>query len=286
MSPHRVCVAMSFDSKMFAQAQQCMATLREHAPEPLEVCAVAMNLSPDEVAWLKENHVTVFTDLARIPTYKDAPSYAYAHTCRPMLPELFPGYEIYLWVDADIRFAHRDAFDFYLQGAAAAKESVAICQEVDPTYEFVRNPKVASTYHRTKYQRLEEVYGPDVGNQLAFSISYNAGIFAMHRESKLWPLYFQNLQRAVAMPFNDIKEQDAMNVAIAQSGVRVRNAPTIMNWLCALSPPTFDRQNKRWVRPEYPHTPISVLHLTNSNTKATPEGLTYYDIYKQVGLTL
>ncbi len=286
MTAPRVCMVMSFNSRMFAQAQQALSTFRQFAPPGVDVHVLALDLARHELDWLAANKVQIHTEVSRIPIWKDAPLHAYSMTCRPWMPQLFPGYDIYLWVDADIRFCDREGVEFYLHGAAASTNSIVASLEVDPTYHFVCQPRVAAFYHREKYARVRQVYGEPTADHLAYMYCYNMGLFAMHRQSPLWAFYEENVRRAVATPYNHMKEQDAMNVAIVQSGLEVHTAHPVMNWLCSISFPRFARQVNRWVRPESPHVPISVLHLTNSNDPSAPDGLTFYEVYKQQGLTL
>jgi hypothetical protein len=269
---------------MVEQARQCIATIRRHCRHDIDLCALGVKLSDTELAELRDLGVKVQTDVSSLPFYADssAPPYAYAQTCRPFLPQVFEGYDIYLWVDVDIRFDHPDAFDFYLGQAAAEPRTIVIAHEIDPAYCFVQNPPQARAYHMEKNARILRTYGQQVAEHMQYFQLFNTGLFAMHREASLWQSWRNTLAHALKAPFHHMAEQDAMAVAIALDTPPIRPAPSIMNWLCSIAFPAFDDQSRRWVRPIYPHLPISVLHLTNSNTKLTIDGreMTFYDLYK------
>jgi hypothetical protein len=87
------------------------------------------------------------------------------------------------------------------------------------------------------------------------------------------------------VPFDNMLEQDAMNVSIMEVGGQVRG-PSSHNWLCSLAFPA-KRSDGAWCNPENVHETIQVAHLTNSTTPvagAVP-AMTYYDVYQRMGLT-
>ena len=85
-------------------------------------------------------------------------------------------------------------------------------------------------------------------------------------------------------PFDNMREQDALNIAIIESGVRPM--PSTSNWLCSLAMPVKGPDG-RWLTPNYPQRVIEIAHLTNSDTdiRQGPQPRTYYDVYRQIGLT-
>jgi hypothetical protein len=280
-------LVLAFDSSMFQQAQRCIETIREHCRRAYQLYAVGIDLKGPERDWLRSEGIGLLEDLASVPRYADGPPYATAMTCRPYLPRLFPGHGIYLSIDPDIRFLHPDAFEFYLGGAESRPKAIVICQEADTVYPLLRVAKKANYYFATRYHRIAKVFGQDVATRMQFFLGFNAGLFAMSAQSPGWGHYAKRIERSVSGPFSHFAEQDAMNVAICEDELELVVAPTIMNWLCMNSMPAYDPGSKRFVRPEYPFLPISVLHLNNSNATAwgEAEGTTQYEIYRRAGLT-
>jgi len=287
MQSERVCIVLSFDSNMFQQARECIASVRLYCKYDFDICVVPLELEEKEMNWLKEQKVIFFDNLKSLPMFKDAPLYAYAQTCRPYLREIFPGYDVYMWIDSDIRIIDSYAFDYYISNALLYQKAIVISQEIDNTYIFVQDPRSAADYHSAKNERLLEVYGSDIAGILQYFYCFNSGIFAISHESDIWENYKNNLAKTLQTSYNHIKEQEAMNVAIAESGMNVCTAPSTMNWLCASKFPMYDTSSRRWVRPSFPHIPISVLHLTASNSVINLEGktMTIYEYYKIKGLT-
>lgn len=282
----RTCIALAFDSAMFAQGCECIKTILKNWDGNGTICVLSLGLTDAEGEWLRQKGVRIETNTGGIPVFPGAPRYALAMTCRPWLRDLFPEFDIYMWIDADVRLTSPEAIGFYRHNAAANSKAIVITQEVDPTYGFVRQPHIARNYHQLKFKRMKATYGDQIAMALEYFYCFNAGVFAMHRDSLVWAAYQANVRNAIQTEFDHMKEQDAMNVAIFQTG-QVCVAPAIMNWLCSISFPAFDSKTSRWVRPSWPQLAIPILHLTNSNT-VIPDNLqkmTYYQAYRLKGLT-
>jgi lipopolysaccharide biosynthesis glycosyltransferase len=270
---------------MFHQGLLAIETIRIHCPLQYEICVLALDLKDDELAMLSQQGINLFTDYRSLRTYPNAPLYSQAMTCRPWLCDIFPGYELYMWIDADVRFCDHDAFHFYLRNANANRGSIVICREIDSLYGFLCYPPLSRAYFTARYKRLLQTYGKGTADYQHYLIPFNAGIFAMHKECPTWKSYRRNLELAMQGNFHHFSEQDAMNVAIVQDKMNVIAAPTIMNWLCSNAVPAFNQSSQRFVRPEFPFLPISVLHLTNSFDVHPALSIPFYELYQQLKLT-
>jgi lipopolysaccharide biosynthesis glycosyltransferase len=283
----RNCIALSFDSNFFYQAKQCIRTIRRYCRQRADICALALKLNPDDRDWLESQGVIVRDDLGCLPHLNGMPIYGYAQVCRPFLRELFPGYDVYMWVDADIRFVGEEAFDVYLTHSLLPQNPVVICQKIDGSYAIVTCPDRVWGYHKMKNDRIQPVYGEKVAEQLRYFYNYNSGIWAMHRDSALWGLFKEALLCGLKHGFVHMREQDAMNVAILKWSQSPVLLPPTMNWLCGLSLPEFNPGRDRFVRPQYPNEPISVLHLIASDSQVDVNGetISWYELYQRLAFT-
>src|SRR5262245_53637082 len=139
----RVAFIMAFNSAMVGQAQRCVQTLRAHHTQPFDLCVVAIDLTPQELAWLAQEGARVVSDYRAIPRFPDAPYHAAAQTFRPYIPQIFPGYDVYLYADADIRFCDAAGADIYINMALRQPASIVVCQEIDCCYKFAEDPALA-----------------------------------------------------------------------------------------------------------------------------------------------
>jgi hypothetical protein len=285
----RICCVLGSDAGFFHQLRACIDTILAARPAltgiDLDIAVVAIDLADDQRAYLKDRSILVHDRLSDFPRFNGAPRHAYALTCRPFMPEFLPGYDGYIWVDSDIRFLQTDGLRFYADALRVGTASVILVQETEPCYTFNCDPKVARFFHTTLATRLAGVYGDEVAEYCRYFTPFNAGLFAARADSPIWARYRRNLHKALRVPYDNMLEQDALNVAIQETGGQIR-APSSMNWLCSIAFPAR-RGDGIWCSPENSAQPIHVAHLTNS---ALPLGgahgnATYYDLYRQAGLT-
>lgn len=180
------CIALAFDCNMFHQARACINTIRNTCRYDADICVLALDLPSEQSAWLADQGVIVKTDYSELPRFKTFPLCAYAQICRPFLKNLFPGYLVYMWVDADIRFIRQDAFDAYLGQAAANPDSIVISQEIENSYICIHSAEHTRRYHEMKNERLQPLYDADLLNKMQYYYVYNTGIWGMHRDSEVW----------------------------------------------------------------------------------------------------
>jgi hypothetical protein len=289
LSYMRMCCVLACDAGFFHQLQACIGTIEAARPAlagiEFDIAVVAIDLAEPQIASLKQKGAIVHDRLSEFPRFRGAPQHAYALTCRPFMTEFLPGYDGYLWVDSDIRFLHADGLRYYAEALRVEAASVILVQETEPCYTFNRDPKIARFFHATLAGRLAAVYGDEVAEYCRYFTPFNAGLFAARASSPIWARYRRNLHKALRVPFDNMLEQDALNVAIHETGGQLR-APSPLNWLCSLAFPN-KRSDGTWCSPENWAQPILVAHLTNSTSiVASAQGsTTYYDLYRQAGLT-
>ena len=286
MQPNPVCIVMACDTKYFFQLQVCLETLRQW-PTPFgsDIKVIAIDLQEEQLEWLRAQSIDVFTDIDRFPRFKNGPRYYAAMAARPYIPETFPGYKAYLWVDSDIRFLSGEGLAYYMQSALDPRVNIVIAQQSEPAYYFVLNPVAASFVARTTYARMIESFGIETANFLRYSPLYNAGIFSARADSPFWSRYKRNLEQILHIDAHLAREQDALNVAIAEVG-RVKDAPSIYNWLVEASIPVR-LSDGSWVSPLEQSRKVSVAHLVRSEGRCNIPGQsgTMYDFYRKIGLT-
>jgi hypothetical protein len=281
-----LCCVLASDAGFFHQAKAAIDTIKRFgAAFRPAIKFIAIDLDDRQIRLLDDQGVDVLTDLRRFPRFDGAPGYAVAFTCRPYLPEIFPGYECYAWIDSDVRFLDNRGFGFFVINARDPDVSIVISHETDPAYVINADPIKAGIYHRQKNQRLFDAFGTDVARYFEFFNAYNAGLFAARGDSPIWVRYRRNLERTLPLPFSPMREQDALNVSVVEVGGQ-RNAPCTMNWLCSLCMPARDGDGW-WHTPEGTSRKISVVHLTNSTQRVSINGkpASRYDGYRLMGLT-
>jgi hypothetical protein len=277
---------LASDAKFFHQANAAIGTIRRFsAAFRPSIKFVAIDLQRDQLRFLERQGVDILTELDSFPCFCGAPRWAVALTCRPYLPEVFPGYECYIWVDSDIRFLDEEGFGFLATHGGDREVSIVASHETDPAYCINSDPLKAGIYHRQKNQRLVNAFGSEIAEYLEFYNMYNAGLFSARGDSPVWARYKRNLEKTLSREFSPMSEQDALNVAIIEVGSPLP-APCTMNWLCSLAMPRRNGDGS-WHTPDLDSRRVSVAHLTNSTSAVQINGkpATIYDYYRLLGLT-
>ena len=192
------------------------------------------------------------------------------YLARPFLPENFPGYATYIWLDADTWIQSGEA----LQGLlAAARQTGAACiREDEPTYKS----NLGLFLWKCKHYVLG--YGPWKGLRLLFRKQINNGVFAMRADAPHWAIWRRHYQSALSRTgLAAPHDQFALNVAVYLGGIETHLLPATFNWICDLSRPDWDDQAGWFCSPDALHRRIEVIHL------AGPIKTTEFDIRTTAG---
>ena len=185
----------------------------------------------------------------------------FGFVAKPYLRELMPGYELYLWLDADM-WVQDDAFFHHLCAGARAGR-FAVASEADRDY---RAPTLKlRTWMLNNYRRG---YGLTQALRLSFAPIVNNSLAAAHVDAPHWAIWQRNYeqlvdraQRLVAM------DQLSLQCALFSNDLPVDLLPATDDWVCSRALPAWDRAAQLFVTPGRawsgePHRVISVMHLT------------------------
>jgi hypothetical protein len=175
------------------------------------------------------------------------------YAARPMIPALFPGFEAYLWLDADISVqSGRFAADFF---RAADQGALAVVEEADPSY---RTELYALRWHLGNAVRC---FGIGSGLRLCLGRRINSGAFALRADAPHWQAWQRHYQAAVIRAGRANLDQHALMATLFLDGLPACLLSSSHNWICARSRPLWDEARRVFCRPLPPFEPISVLHL-------------------------
>lgn len=276
---------MASDAAFFHQTRAAIDSIRRSDGGDIDIRLIAIgSFDIDQLDWLAKAKVSVFDRNADIPRFNGGPEHSIALTCRPYIPQLFPEFDGFVWVDSDVRFLSSSGLPRWIARARDVKCPVAAVHEAESAYTVNRDSGFSRTYYRITYARMLEVYGQEAAEYFEYFRLYNAGLFAAPSHSPFWTRYRKNLERALSFPYDRLREQDAFNVAISECGVWAM--PSTLNWLCSMSPPVLG-PNGKWMPRDDSDRWIEVAHLTESTETVTHGGevMTWYDCYRKLGLT-
>jgi hypothetical protein len=173
------------------------------------------------------------------------------------LPEFFPGYEVYVWLDGDTWVQNAEGLGQVIESARHG--DVCMHPERDPNYTIQDHSRVYLSY---VYGLL---YGPDEASRYVDYASINSGVFAARATSPLWRLWLEALEevRERAGERADIHFSDQIPLHRLVVSGRLTLAPlrAVNNWLTMLSLPAVNFERKKLLAPTYPFEEINIIHL-------------------------
>tara|TARA_Y100001970_G_scaffold197989_1_gene240879 strand:- start:670 stop:1569 length:900 start_codon:yes stop_codon:yes gene_type:complete len=186
---------------------------------------------------------------------------------RAFLPNYFPDYEKYLWIDADAWVNSWYPIELFLKGCENKKLSIA--SSADRAYgRVLRAEWFFKSFARIKSQNYKHAkssgFSEKIARQVALKPHLNIGVFALQSEAPHWKLWQKNLKKALSSGKIWGSEQIAMNITIYSDGLDVEILPAYCNWTL-IEALKFDKKRNTLVEPYLPNHEIGIVHFAGKN---------------------
>lgn len=259
-------IVTAADSKFFELVQGTILSIREKPQgNSVDIGFFDVGCTPEQLQWIGQyvDYIVEPDWNYNVPDVDKQPRYLKALVSRPFLPEYFPGYEVYIWIDADAWVQDWSAIDLLVLGAK--RKSFSIVPELVAKHKNRPWMQTWISWHYHLYFYHTEFDRLDIEPLL------NAGVFSGARQSIHWSIWGKRLGQAISRCLDLWTDQFALNVAIYRDiGLdRVELLPLNCNWLAHYEMPQWDLQRKIWVDPFPPHNPVGIIHLT-ADVKVRP----------------
>jgi hypothetical protein len=208
-------------------------------------------------------------DFSTLPNSADPPPSAawlqgsrgyQAMTARPSLPKHFPGYELYIWIDADCWIQEWSVIN--LLGRGAADGSICISAELDRAYVQYHDTGKITDWTNAVH---ESFHGREIGARLRNFPILNSGVFALRGDSPLWARWDAVMREGLARKRDFYAEQFGLNRVVYLENFPRNVLPATCNWLANRGLIFFDAATKTFVEPYLPHQPLSIIHLSGES---------------------
>jgi hypothetical protein len=183
---------------------------------------------------------------------------------KPRLPDLFPGHDVYIWLDEDTWVQNIRGLEALMIGAS--QRMLAVHPECDPHYFKYKIPSDRTV---TLYSR---VFSRSVSDRYIRFPMLNSGVFAAKATSAIWNEWDALLESmkarhgaGEAVFFSD---QIPMHYLVYSKGYEIFPLRAVNNWQLYASLPLFDFRRKKLVVPTAPHEEINILHLAGDSKTA------------------
>lgn len=274
--PHRIIIVTASDSGYFGMLCELLDSLELHAESgQCDIGVIDVGLEADQVRQLRDRVDKLVEGRWDISFRGSdaAPRHNQAFTVKPFLPEYFPGYDVYFWIDSDVWVQDGAAIDMYVQGAL--RDGMAAVPEIDRNYPKCTSDLSHRIYRKipflrghiksittSQYMKMSRLYSEYISRKLMFAPVINAGSFAITREAPHWAAWRESYRAARITHHSALSDQAALNHAVYTGNLPVHRLPCICNWLTCFGAPMLDEGTGTLVERSLPHARIGLIHVT------------------------
>lgn len=172
---------------------------------------------------------------------------------RTALREYFPGYNVYVWFDADAWMQTPEFLSAYVEGALA--NGAAVAREDGPGY------RRSLADLRWWAGNMVASFGAIDGLRCALATSINIGLVALSDTAPHWEAWKRLYTKALERTGKVNMDQHAFLAAIHLQGLPTSFLAARFNWLPHLSAPIWNPELRMLCEPLAPYRPLSVIHL-------------------------
>jgi hypothetical protein len=266
----RTCIVSSADSGFFEYLQELVQSIRDKPEsEGVDLCILDVGLSDEDKSWLAPFAASIVKpdwDIRR-PGEIEEPEHKKGLRSRPFLPDHFPGYDVYVHIDADAWVQDWSAVELLVR--AATTGALAVVPEVDRAYPAfdtkLKVERVLGIPYRISsggWRRYRDIYGKDVADRLIDTPTLNGGVFALAADAPHWSVWREQYGLALQRSRRGGLDQLTLEYITHGLGLPVELLPATCNWVAHRATPKYDASRKRLVEPYLPHRDIGILHLT------------------------
>jgi hypothetical protein len=225
----------------------------------MDVCVLDIGLTPEQKAALAKRVTKIIEPgwLFDFSAKENTPRYMQGMLARPFFPEILPGYERYVHLDADVWLQDWRGMELLLLPSQG--EMMVIVPEIHRAY--AHNYRVDRAVQDTLRRHYVGCFGENVANQLLMLPIINAGVWAMRRDVPYWKVWGDILKEAMNRFAGPLTEQCALNAALYTGKIAYYALPAWCNWNCAQATPLFDVDTRLFHEPMLPHDLISMVHM-------------------------
>ncbi len=269
LGQRRIVIATAADETYAAMMFELIASIREYPQSGgLDIAVVDVGLSAEsraraerEATRVTEGRWELDVDAGR---FRDR-RFLQARIAKIAMNAFFPGYDLYIWIDADAWLCDWAAIDLLIRGAErrgmAATYDVSddgSAMPVSPSWLLGRWPVVRTW--ALKHARRGGVSAADC-RRLAFRTPFNNGVFALTAEAPHWQALRAHMTGMLGQGGRIFgSNQLALLMAVELDGLDVERLPL---WCNYTGIPALCAETGRLVEPYLPHTPIGIMHLAD-----------------------
>ena len=233
----------------------------------VSICVLDAGLSNDQFSIIKNKVFSIKKakwDIEVSSHKVNGKEWRKSQVSRAFLPDYFPEFEKYLWIDCDAWVNSWDAVELYFEACKNGK--LGITQTIGPGYKVLTRVqwvigKLALIKSQNYKHAKKSGFSENTARKIAFAPHLNIGVFSLEKNSKCWKLWQEILSKALSSGGIFGSEGLAMNIAVYDKNADTEFLPLTCNWIASNVLPKYDESNQTYVEPYLPHNKIGIMHL-------------------------
>jgi hypothetical protein len=199
-----------------------------------------------------------------LPFFKKKREWLKSQVSRAFLPNYFPDFEKYLWLDSDAWVNSWECVENYFK--ACNNDKLGITQTIGPGYKITSKVKwLMGKFALIKTQNYKHAKSSGIpeeqSRKLAFAPHLNIGVFSLQKSSPTWSIWQNNLKKTLSKGKVFGSEGLAINICVYINNVPTEFLPLNHNWILSNLLPVFDENTNTFREPYIPNTKIGIMHL-------------------------
>ena len=268
MNNNKKAIITLADFNYFEMLQELISSIKNHPQsKEISICVLDAGLTRDQLNVI-ENKVYKVKKAnwdIEVPNYKVLnKEWLKSQVSRAFLPNYFPEFEKFLWIDCDAWVNSWSCIDLYFK--ACDNDKLGITQTMGPGYKIMAKvnwligglAKIKSqNYKHAKSSGIEE----EKARKIAFAPHLNIGVFSLSKNSPIWQIWQNNLKKTLLKGKIFGSEGLAINLSVYADNVETEFLPLNCNWIASNLLPKFDESKNNFVEPYLPNYEIGIMHL-------------------------
>jgi hypothetical protein len=235
----------------------------------IDICVLDAGLTEDQISKIKNKVYAIEKARWDIPvsSFKvNGKEWLKSQVSRAFLPNYFPSFDKYIWIDCDAWVQSWFAIDLLSSACNDGKLGIVSMSDrhngrVAKINWFFKNLGFVKSqnYKHAKSSGFSE----DISRHIALQPHLNIGVFSLEATSPTWRVWQKNLEKALSKGKIFGSEQVAMNVSVYIDNVPTDVLPFYCNWIPypASNNTKFDSTTNKFVEGFTPHHEIGIVHL-------------------------
>jgi len=248
------------DSKYFDLINELVNSIKRFKQsEEVAICIMDAGLTNDQINILKTkvDEIKKAEWDIKVSDFKvKGREWLKSQVSRAFLPNYFPGFRKYLWIDADAWVNTWETIDLYFK--ACENKKLAISTSADRSYgRVLRAEWFFGSLAKIKSQNYKHAKSSGFSEK-------NTREVALKAEAPHWEMWQINLKKALNSGRIWGSEQIAMNITIYHNNYDVEILPAYCNWTL-IDGIRYDKKTKKLVEPYLPNHEIGIVHFAGKN---------------------